>query len=109
MISSGLTRFAASVLRASTTDDLGLRSSSYSSVGSMRVDLRDQSANEQAYADGVQVIKQYEVRCRWPNIGRLSVTAADRLSVRGHTLRINSIRNLDEADRVAVIDCTEVA
>jgi head-tail adaptor len=37
------------------------------------------------------------------------VTAADRLSVRGHTLRINSIRNLDEADRVAVIDCTEVA
>jgi hypothetical protein len=30
------------------------------------------------------------------------------VSVRGRTLKVNAIRNLDEADRVAVIDCTEV-
>ena len=109
MISSGLTRFTATVLRASGQDALGMRSGTFSSVGTMRVDLRDQSASEQEYADGVSVIKSYEVRTRWPNIGRLSVTAADRLSVRGHTLSINHIRNLEEADRVAVIECTEVS
>jgi head-tail adaptor len=77
-------------------------------VGTMRCDMRDQSATEQEYADGVSVLKQYEVRVRWLNIGRLSVVATDRLEVRGKTLRINHIRNLDEDDRVAVIECTEV-
>jgi pheromone shutdown protein TraB len=108
VISSGLTRFRASVLRASTTDDLGLRSTIYTAVGTINVDLRDQSANEQAYADGVAVVRQYEVRTRWPNIGRVSIDERDRLLVRGHTLRINAIRNLDERDRLAVLDCTEV-
>ena len=56
----------------------------------------------------MSVLKQYEVRVRWPNIGRLAVVATDRLEVRGKTLRINHIRNLDEDDRVAVIECTEV-
>lgn len=109
MISSGLTRFRASVLRASTTDDLGLRSTTYSAVGTVNVDLRDQSAVEQQYADGVAVIRQYEVRVRWPNIARVALTEVDRLLVRGKTLRINAIRNLDERDRLAVLDCTEVS
>lgn len=109
MISSGLTRFRAAVLRASAQDDLGLRSTTYAQVGTINVDLRDQSATEQSYADGVAVIKQYEVRTRWPNIAKVSLTEVDRLLVRGHTLRINAIRNLDERDRLAVLDCTEVS
>ena len=56
--------------------------------------------------DGVAVTRTYEVRARWQAITGL--TEIDRLQIRGHTLKINSIRNLDEADRVAVIDCTEV-
>ncbi len=34
--------------------------------------------------------------------------ALDRITVRGKTLRINLIRNSDERDRLAIIDCTEV-
>jgi head-tail adaptor len=108
VISGGLLRWTATVTRASGQDALGMRNATFSSVGTMRCDMRDQSANEQEYADGVSVLKQYEVRVRWPNIKRLSVVATDRLTVRGKTLRINHIRNLDEDDRVAVIECTEV-
>lgn len=108
MISGGLLRWTATVTRASGLDALGMRNSTFSTVGTMRCDMRDQSANEQEYADGVSVLKQYEVRVRWPNIARLGVVATDRLTVRGKILRINHIRNLDEEDRVAVIECTEV-
>jgi head-tail adaptor len=108
MISGGLLRWNATVKRATGHDALGMRGSTFNTVGTMRCDMRDQSATEQEYADGVSVLKQYEVRVRWPNIGRLSVVATDRLEVRGKTLRINHIRNLDEDDRVAVIECTEV-
>jgi hypothetical protein len=108
MISGGLLRWTATVKRATGQDALGMRSATFNTVGTMRCDMRDQSATEQEYADGVSVLKQYEVRVRWPNIGRLSVVETDRLEVRGKTLRINHIRNLDEDDRVAVIECTEV-
>jgi head-tail adaptor len=109
VISGGLLRWTATVTRpASGVDALGMRKGTFANVGTMRCDMRDQSANEQEYADGVSVLKQYEVRVRWPNIARLSVTPVDRLTVRGKTLRINHIRNLDEDDRVAVIECTEV-
>ena len=88
MISGGLLRWNATVKRATGHDALGMRGATFNTVGTMRCDMRDQSATEQEYADGVSVLKQYEVR--------------------GKTLRINHIRNLDEDDRVAVIECTEV-
>ena len=109
MISGGRLRFAATVYRAATTTDvLGRRTSTFTDVGDMRVDMREAGSSEVNYADGVAVVANYELRARWPNISRLTVTELDRLSVRGRTLRINGIRNLDERDRVAVLDCSEV-
>jgi len=70
--------------------------------------MREDSATEQGYADGVAVVRTVEVRARWTAVQNANLTEVCRLVVRGRTLKINSIRNLDEADRVAVIDCTEV-
>jgi hypothetical protein len=110
MISSGRTRFNANHLKASSSvDALGRRSTLLTSTGNFRCDVREGPPVEQTYADGVATVQSYELRTRWPNIARLNMTALDRVTVRGRTLRINGIRNLDQADRVAVIDCTEVA
>lgn len=110
MISAGRTRFVCTVNRASTTvDSYGQRSTSFVVAGTMRCDIREGQPAEQPYADGVAVIANYELRTRWPNIGRLLVTPLDRITARGKTLRITGIRNLDQANRVAVIDCMEVA
>jgi head-tail adaptor len=109
MISGGrLQRTARRLIASASRDSLGIRTDSWSDGLSFRVDLREQSATEQGYADGVAVVRSLELRCRWPDIARVGLTAVDRISVRGRTLRINTIRNLDDADRVAVIDCTEV-
>lgn len=110
MISSGLTRFSADVYKASpSTDSLGRRVTTYVKGSSFRCDLREETPAEQLYADGVAVVQAYEVRTRWPNIARTTLTPLDRIVVRGHTLRITGIRNLDQKDRVAVIDTMEVA
>lgn len=109
MISAGLLRWTATVLQASASQDaLGLRADTWTAGASFRCDLRDLSASEQPYADGVAVRHTCEVRARWPAVAASGLTAVDRLQVRGRTFRVNSIRNLDEADRVAVIDCEEV-
>lgn len=110
MISSGLTRFRLQVLRAATNnpDAYGRRSSSYTNVGTFVADVRESMPVEQSYGDGVASVGSFEVRTRWPNIGRLIISPIDQLLYRGRTLRINGIRNLDQANRVAVIDCTEV-
>jgi len=71
-------------------------------------DMREDSSGEQSYADGVAVIRNVEIRARWQAVQNIGLTELCRLTVRGRTLRINSIRNLDESDRVAVIQCTEV-
>jgi head-tail adaptor len=55
------------------------------------------------------VVGAYEIRTRWPNIARLTVTAIDRLQYGTKVLRINGIRDMDQRRRVAVIDCTEIA
>jgi hypothetical protein len=39
----------------------------------------------------------------------LLITPIDRLVYRGRTLRINGVRNLNQQNRVAIIDATEVA
>jgi hypothetical protein len=110
MISGGRLRWRATVRKASTIpDSLGRRSTTYSNGGFVRVDMRAPSASEQVYADGVAVIRNWEIRSRWADIGRVGLSEIDRLEVRGKTLRINSIINLDERDRVAVLDCSEVA
>lgn len=110
MISSGRTRFVATVSNASTlTDTMGRRSTTFTTAGTMRVDVREGMPAEQPYVDGVAVVANYELRARWPNIARLSVTPLSRIAVLGKTLRINGIRNLEQANRCAVIDCTEVA
>jgi hypothetical protein len=110
VISSGLTRWSADVYKASTSiDSLGRRVTTYAKGASFRCDLREETPSEQVYADGVAVIQQFEVRTRWPNIARTTLTALDRLVVRGRTLRILGIRNLEQRDRLAVIDAVEVA
>ena len=110
MISSGLTRFNCAVSRASTgVDSYGRRVTTFTSVGSMRCDIREGQPTEQPYVDGVAVIAAYELRTRWPNIARLTVSPLDRITARGKLLRITGIRNLDQKNRVAVIDCVEVA
>lgn len=109
MISGGRLMHTATRLEPNGTNDaLGMRSGTFSAAGTFRCDMRTDSSVEQQYADGVATVRGVEIRTRWPNIARVGLTELDRLEVRGRTLRINGIRNLDEADRVAVIDCTEV-
>jgi len=110
MISAGLTRWRVTVLRASATpDSLGRRSVSYSSVGTIICDARENMPTETTLGAGAVSVGTFELRTRWPNIGRLSITPVDRLTFRGRTLRIDGIRNLEQRNRLAVIDCTEVA
>jgi hypothetical protein len=110
MISSGRTRFVAEVqLAVSTVDAYGRRTAQYITGASLRVDIREGMPSEQPYVDGVAVIANYELRTRWPNIARIGINALSRIIVRDKTLRITGIRNLDQANRVAIIDCVEVA
>ena len=109
MISGGVLRWTATASEPSTTQDaLGMRATTWTDIGTFRCDLREQSAAEQGYADGVAVVRQVEVRARWQAVENIALREVCRLVVRGRTLRINAIQNLDEADRVAVISCTEV-
>lgn len=109
MISGGLLRWKALRLAARTSlDTLGLRSDTFDAGGYFRCDIRNQSASEQMYADGVAVRRQWELRARWPQVQSIGLSEVDRISVRGRTLKVQSIINLDESDRVAVIQCEEV-
>lgn len=109
MISGGVLRWSATASTPSTTlDALGMRGTTWNDIGSFRCDMREQSATEQGYADGVAVVRNVEIRARWAAVQGVGVTEVCRLTVRGRLLRINSIQNLDESDRVAVISCTEV-
>lgn len=115
MISSGRLRFPASVLRSQGLDGFGITVQTFDNVNNAQpgkaplwVDLRTESATEQAYADGVAVVRRAEIRCRWNSAQRLNLTERDRIQVRGRTFRILGITNLDEADMVAVIEAEEV-
>lgn len=109
MISGGLLRWTATASSPSTSlDALGMRTTTWTALGTFRCDMREQSASEQGYADGVAVVRTVEVRARWAAIQQVGLTEVHRLAVRNRTLRINAIQNLDDADRVAVITCTEV-
>ena len=109
MISAGRLNWVATVQTPSASQDaLGMRVETWTDGAQFRADLRNESGNESSFADGVAVVKSYEVRARWQAVQGAGLSEVDRLSIRGKTLRINAIRNLDEADRVAVIDCTEV-
>jgi head-tail adaptor len=109
MISAGRLKWVATVQTPSTSQDaLGMRVETWTAGATFRCDLRNESGNESSYADGIAVLKSYEVRARWQAVQGAGLSEVDRLTVRGKTLRVNAIRNLDEADRVAVIDCTEV-
>jgi head-tail adaptor len=110
MISGGdLHRRATIMAPSASRDALGMRVDTWTDTGTVSVDVRDQGASEQQYADGVAVIRSYEVRCRWPDIARTGLTELHRLVYRGRTLKINAIRNSGERDRVAVMECTEVS
>lgn len=109
MISAGRLRFLATLQKPSASRDaLGQRVDSWTSGAQFRCDLRSDSADERQYADGVAVIRQWEVRARWDTVNAIGVAETDRILVRNKTLRIRAINNLDEKDRVAVIDCEEV-
>ena len=109
MISAGRLKWLATVQTPSASQDaLGMRVDTWTNGATFRCDLRNDASSEQTYVDGVAVVKSYEVRARWQAVQGAGLSEVDRLTVRGKTLRINAIRNLDEADRVAVIDCTEV-
>ena len=110
MISAGRLTWRATMLSASSSQDaLGLRTDAFTSGASFPCDLRNQSATEQNYADGVAIRATWEVRARWRRIANIGLSAVDRLSVDGRTLRINSIVDLEGAHRVAVIQCEEVS
>lgn len=109
MISGGVLRWTATRQAASTTlDTLGNRTDTWTAGATFRCDIREDSAQEQSYADGVAVVRSVELRARWQSVQNAGLTEIDRVTVRNRLLRVNSIRNLDEADRVAVIQCTEV-
>jgi len=109
MISAGRLRFLATLQKPSSSRDaLGQRVDTWTDGAQFRCDLRSDSADERQYADGVAVIRQWEVRARWNTVQGAGVAETDRLLVRGKTLRIRAVQNLDEQDRVAVIDCEEV-
>lgn len=109
MISGGLLRWrAVQLIQSTTADALGIKTNTWADGAVFRVDMRESAASEQQYADGVAVVRSVEIRARWQAVENAGLTEANRLSVRGRTLKINAIRNLDERDRVAVIDCTEV-
>lgn len=109
MISGGLLRWTATRQSPSTTlDGLGMRGTTWTAGGTFRCDIREDSATEQPYGDGVAVIRSVELRARWQSVQDAGLTEVDRVTVRNRTLRVVSIRNLDEADRVAVIQCTEI-
>jgi head-tail adaptor len=109
MISAGRLRYAATVLQPSGSKDaLGLRDSSFAGNRVVRCELTQLSGSEVEYAHGATEMNLWQVRCRWPDIARCSITTACRLSVRGKTLRITQVLNTYEADRIAVLLCTEV-
>jgi len=109
MISGGVLQFKATRLAASQSQDaLGMRTDVWDAAGTFRCDLRNDSTTEQQYADGVAVRRTCEVRARWQAVQGVGLTEVDRLDVRGRILRVQSIRNLDAADRVAVILCEEI-
>lgn len=110
MISAGRLRHRAlQLLPSSTQDGLGLRQDSWTDGEAFWADLRSDNATEQGYADGVAVVRQWEVRARWNKIEDIGLDETNRISIRGKTLRVRGVTNLDEADRVAVIECEEVA
>lgn len=109
MISAGRLLFKANRLAASTAQDaLGMRTDVWTVGASFRCDMRNDSTSEAPYADGVAVRRTIEIRARWQAVQNSGLTEVDRIQVGGRTLRIQSIRNLDEADRVAVIQCEEI-
>lgn len=109
MISAGRLRHRAlQLLPSSTQDGLGLRTDAWTDGEAFWADLRSDTAQEQPYADGVAVVRQWEVRARWNKVEDIGLDETQRISIRGRTLRVRGITNLDEADRVAVIDCEEV-
>jgi SPP1 family predicted phage head-tail adaptor len=109
MISAGRLRFVAlQKLPPAAASTLGLRGSTWTDGQYFRADVRENSAQEQAYADGTAVIRQYELRARWETAQAIGLTESQRIECRGKTYKIRSITNLDERDRVAVIDCEVV-
>jgi SPP1 family predicted phage head-tail adaptor len=109
MISAGRLRHLAVRLAPSASRDaLGQRVDAWTQAAQFRADLRSDSADERQYADGTAVVRSYEVRARWNTVRSIGLSETDRILVRGRTLRIRAIQNLDERDRVAVIDCEEV-
>ena len=109
MISAGQLHWSATRLIASASRDaLGMRTDSWTNGITFPVSMRQVTAAETQYADGVAVRRSCEVRARWPAVVGVGLTEVDRLEIRGRTFRVQSIQNLDQADRVAVISCEEV-
>ena len=110
MISAGQLHWSATRLIASASRDaLGMRTDSWTNGITFPVSMRQVTAAETQYADGVAVRRNCEVRARWPALVAAGVTEVDRLLVDGLTLRITSIIDLDEAGRVGVIQCEQVS
>jgi hypothetical protein len=106
MISAGRLRFVATQYRPpAAASTLGLRGSTWTAGTLFRCDVREQTAQEQEYADGVAVVRSYEIRARWRTVQAIGLDETQRIVCRGKTYRIRGITNLDERDHVAVIDC----
>lgn len=109
MISGGvLTKTATRLAASASRDQIGQRVGTWTPGGTFRCDFRDLSANESTLADGIAVRRSFELRARWQSVAQIGLNEADRLQVNGRILRINSIRNLGEKGRAAVIACEEI-
>jgi hypothetical protein len=108
MISAGILKQTATAYDTSGTDDLGHASETLDLAGTFRCDLRDQGASEQAWGDGVATVRQMLIVARWLDMKRLGLTERHRLTIGSRTFRILAIRNIDERDRRAEIDCVEI-
>lgn len=108
MISAGSMKWKARIYRETSFDDLGTRDKTYTGTSRyFRCSLTEMSSSEASYANGTYLITSYEVRTRWDTV-KDYLLPTDRLEVKGKMLKIVSITNGSEKDRVMIIECEEV-
>jgi len=108
MISAGSMKWKARIFRETDFDDLGTRQKFYTGTSRyFRCSLQEGSSSEGTYGNGTYVTTSYEVRTRWDTV-KDYILPTDRLEVKGKMLKIVSITNGSEKDRVMIIECEEV-
>ena len=111
MINAGELQWTATVKRESSFDNLGRREADFStSAGTFRCKVEDRGTQEIEWGDGTAVARSYLITARWDSVQQRNLTELDRLFIEpgGFTVRISGISNQGLADRVAIIEATEI-